>query len=291
MKKLLKLFVIVVMIGAVVTSCKKREETPLTPESDYQTGQDDVFAQQTVQKTFTSVNNYGINDDGIKGDRPYYITVEGGVGVWPKKMTINFDLITAADAAIKEGRSGIVYAEFSGPWKKDPAPNTSVTVTFNNYKVNGILCEGTVTVTYLGQNSVGGPTFNIKATNMKFTFTNGENMLWTTDRSISWIEGFEPPANLTSDQILNYLATNYKYEIWGTNSGTNSKGSAYSAAIQQTNPLVFRYCPTGLPISKGTIVITQSGVAKTINFGDVDECDNKVTITIGVITIDLTLRS
>ncbi|MBI5217812.1 MAG: hypothetical protein HY958_02655 [Bacteroidia bacterium] len=286
-KNLLKLFVLFILAGAVTFSCKKREETTPNPESDYQTAQDDVYAQQSITQTFTSVNNYGINDEGIK-TRPYYITVEvlnQNTG-WPKKMTINFDLITgttAADLAEKANRSGIIYAEFSGPWKKDPAPGTSLTVTFNNYKVKGVKYEGTITVTYDGVNSAGGPKFHVVATNMKFTFANSETMTWSTDRYISWIAGF--------DELVQSDIGNFKYELWGSNSGTNSKGSTYSAVISQNTPLLFRYCPDMLPITKGTITITQNGVTKTINFGDTDTCDNKVTITISGITIDLTLRS
>lgn len=279
-----KLLVIIILTGSVLFSCqKKREETP-DPAADYQTAQDDMYAQQAAQQTFTSVNNYGINDEGIKS-RPYYITIDNeGIGIYPKTMTIDFDAIIAADAALKKGRTGKITAVFSGPWRKHslvPISNTSITITFANYKVKGVKYDGTLIITYLGTSATyGGPSFNFKTSDMKFTYTNGEYSTWVTDRTVDWAGGYN--ANTLTDTIPDLK---FVVKTGSTNSGLNSKGASYTATV--VNDMTFRYCPNMLPITTGTLDITQNGIKKTINFGDTDVCDNKFKITINGITVEL----
>lgn len=282
-----KLLVIITLIGSISISCqKKRDDTP-EPTADVQTAQDDVYAQQAAQQTFTSVNNYGINDEGIKS-RPYYITVDNdGVGIYPKTMTINFDTITTADAALKKGRQGKITATFNGGWAKYPnypVANTSITVTFIDYKVNGIKYEGTMVITYLGLSN-NNPSFKFETTDMKFTYTDGTFSKWTTSRTIEWANGFADA--LQSDENLNLK---FILKAGSTNSGLNSKGATYTAEVK--SDMVFQYCPSNMfPITQGTLDITQNGLTKSINFGGPnDVCDNKIQITISGITIDFTYR-
>lgn len=282
-KNILNLFSITFLSLVLLLGCKKTDTTSTTtlPTDDAQTAQDDVYAQQAVSQTFSSVNNYGINDEGIK-TRPYYITVDAlSITGWPKKMTINFDAITAVDAALKNNRTGKLIAEFSGPWTGTPTAGTNVIVTFDNFVSNGIKYAGTLKSTYNGLNSAGGPSYTLFTNDLKFTFANNEFMTWATNRTVDWIAGFNANSAIAD---MKYLVRKDSQ-----NSGINTKGSSYSTKV--LSDIEITNCSV-LPITKGILEITQSGSTKTLDFTQNANCSGKFKVTMTVagilISVDLT---
>ncbi|GAB4281422.1 MAG: hypothetical protein Kow0068_05860 [Marinilabiliales bacterium] len=256
----------------VFTACKKEEEqdTETTSAIDY------TKAQQADYATFSTVNHYGINQEEIKSFNglkdTISITVENvGTTEWPKRLILDFG--TGTLCSDNKTRSGKLIAEFSNHWHPDSVqPGTSVTVTFDNYKVDNTERQGTIVITYDGKPN-GGAQYTIKAQNAKLIFSNGDEISWNSTRTIEWISGYDTYLDNTDDV----------FEVTGNASGINRKGRSYTAEI--TTPiLVDRTCE--YEVVQGVIEITPAEKAtRKINYGD-GTCDNQATLSVGGVSVN-----
>ncbi len=147
-----------------------------------------------------------------------------------------------------------------------------ITITPQNYHVNGMHLEGSKTVINMGPDDDGHPYFTV-AVNASLTAADGS---WTAThqatRTRTWTAGSTTPTNLDDE-----------YTITGSGTGVNRNGVSYSVNI--TNALhVSTICPF---ITQGRVVISPEDRPEvTIDYGT-GACDASYTVTVNGQTFTL----
>lgn len=282
MKKLNLLPILAIAIAITFGGCKKTAEEIKPSDAQTKTAADDAKAQQAVTETFSSVNNYGINDSGIKSGREIYITIDSTTydvnnTYWPRALTIDFDQMPAT---VSNGRSGKIRATFNMKWNINATVNASnpptLTVEFINYKVNGVEYLGKITVKNLTTSIT--PTYNMSTDDFKLKYPDASTIQWHTNRTIEWISGYTAGATASNAK--------FKIKAGSTNGGVNSGGVTYEASVK--SDLVFDASCTQFPITEGKIDITQAGATTSIDFGS-GTCDKQLSVTLSGITVTVNL--
>ena len=140
--------------------------------------------------------------------------------------------------------------------------------------MNDMLVQGTKTVTNLGPDAQGHPTFSV-VVNGTLTADDGS---WTSthqaQRVRTWLEGSNT-AQIHDDV----------YSITGNGSGVNRNGVAYTLTI--TNALRVQVgCPW---IMQGTVRVTPTGRPEvTIDYGS-GACDGSLSVTVNGTTYNVTI--
>ena len=268
------------IISMLIISCKDDEEI----DTDTQSSIDNSYAEDAVNQAFSTVNHHGINEEGIKSGSATQpaitITPAPPDTTFPKTMTIDFgtDGIVGLDGLNRKGK---IIAEFSGHWR-NAEPNTSATITFENFSVNNIQRSGTYTVTVNSPNAYGGPSHSIEVENGKLVFSNGDEISWNSTKTIDWIEGF--PTVSTIDTAF----TNDVFKITGSSSGVNRRGLAYNMQITDSLKQDMS-CTNKIKVTEGSYQITPEGKkTRTVNFGD-GTCDNMIKVSVEGLSFDVSL--
>lgn len=279
----LKLLALMCVIGLfIIPSCKdKDDDDDTTLDTDTQSAIDNSFAEDAVSQAFSTVNQYGLNEAGIKSSTQKCVTITVTPAwpdtTFPKTMEINFGTGCADhNGVIRKGIINAVFYLQSGHWH-NATPGDSVTIEFDNYYVSDIKREGTITVTVNNPNP--GPSHTVVAENCKLIFTNEDVVSWNAERTVDWIEGFTticPEDSCIEDDAFRFS---------GNSNGVNRNNLAYTVEI--TTPLIKAMnCKW---FSEGVFNLTPAGHAtRTVDFGD-GTCDNKATVTIAGITINIEL--
>lgn len=188
-------------------------------------------------------------------------------------ITIDFREQGCADGK-GNTRKGKINVEYKG---RRFAAGSTVTTTFDNYRINEVKIEGTRTVTNSTSSTDAAPQFTIKVADGKATFPDGKVATRNAERTRTWIRTSNP--------------LNDSWEVTGNASGTNRNGKTYSMAI--TKKLVYkRECAINGRIFmavEGTKELTVDGKKIVIDYG-AGECDRLVTITINGVTQEVLVR-
>lgn len=193
------------------------------------------------------------------------VTLNTSGGNFPMTLTVDFG---TGCTAYGRTRKGIVQGVFTGPYTTS---GSSVTVTFNNYYVDGYKIEGTKTITNSGRNGSGNLEFTVEDVNGVITKPNGAQFTWESTRVHEWTEG--EGTWLWLDDV---------YSVSGNASGEASDGTPYSFRNQGGDPLIKAVvCPY---VSDGTVIYNVDGDdIATIDYGTsyVSDgfCDAVVTVT------------
>lgn len=260
----------------LLTSCEKVEDIQnVGNNASYTSTQDNTDAQ----KKFDDVHR--IFEKELKSQQE---TSEKRVAA--DCETITFDA-TAKTLVIDFGttgctdsygtvRKGKIKVSYTGGRYIDV--NTVITITLEDYSVDGDKIEGTQTVTNKGE-IAGKQTYEVKVMNGKITYASGKTASWTSTRT-RVLE--DAGTVLPFDEI---------YTIYGDASGVDRDGLAYTMKIEQSTALkVDMKCwlTTRLPIS-GILTITPEGLeTRSIDYGTGD-CDRSVTVAIGSFSQELSL--
>ncbi len=170
-----------------------------------------------------------------------------------------------------EGRNGRVkkgkiLISFSG---NRFTPGSYKTVTFEDFFIDSLQIEGTRTTTNTTTSVGTNPTYLSTLVGGKITFADGSFMT--------------REASHTKTKVIDFSDTTFvESQRFGTVSGLNLEGLAYSHLVSESNPVTIKkLCSEDrifAPVS-GVITINVAGESeKTIDFGD-GTCDNLVTIT------------
>ena len=180
------------------------------------------------------------------------------------KGTITIDFGTGCTDPRGNIRKGIIRVKYSG---RRFIANSTVETTFDGYSINGVIIEGTRTVTNITGSTESAPKFNIVLIGGKSTWPDGTFATREVNRTREWIRATIP--------LLD------SWIITGSASGTNRRSRAYQMEI--TKPLVFkRECASSNKVFiavEGTKQLTVGDKVIVIDYGD-GTCDNKITITI-----------
>ena len=186
-----------------------------------------------------------------------------------KTIIINFG--DGCEGARGRIRSGIIRITYSGFWLR---PGSVITITLENFAIDGRQIEGTRTITNITESQFAAPTYRVTLSGGRITFLDGTMATREVDRIRRWVRADNP----LNDEY--HILTN------STASGTNRSGKNYEVTIVESliykrkcrNDLVF------LPVS-GIKEIVRGDNLIVIDFGD-GTCDNIITVSYnGVIDI------
>ncbi|MCE2732186.1 MAG: hypothetical protein LW821_02345 [Flammeovirgaceae bacterium] len=195
------------------------------------------------------------------------VTVMIGANSTPSspKGTIVIDFGTGCTDNRGNVRSGKINIVYNG---RRFQPGSTVTLTTEDYFINGIQLEGTRTLTNVTESNETSPKFNITLVGGKATFPDGRIA--------------ERDADITRQWFRNNTATYADDELrildGSSASGVTRNGREYTMSVEET--IVFkRSCEFRFPLD-GVKVFTVNGKPITINYGD-GACDRSVTYTVG----------
>jgi hypothetical protein len=271
--KLTKITALAFFTAALIfTSCKKdnanAEEIAITVEAaenqatadntdeDVIDLTEEAAARGNVLLDVPSGNNQPINNNYL--GQCVIVTVTGS---FPAK-NIKIDFGTGCTDRFGNTRKGVINVVLTNFLF---TPNAVATITFDNYFINNIKREGTIT--YTNKSTLGNPNkvWQRTVTNGKVTMPNGRYWLHTADITYTQTAGALTP-NTVLDDVFN---------ITGTRSTTNAAGKTRTAttltALQKV--IACRY------ITQGTLQLQGTNHTAVLDFGD-GTCDNKATISI-----------
>ena len=249
-------FSLVSLFFLFLISCEKVEI-----DTETQTAQDNSIAEASFMQVFPTIHAISVNEEGIKKTGSYNTcaTVEikdtANFPNSPATITVDYgvDGCSDDDGKLKKGKlKAVIFDKWANTGAK-------VVVSFENYYVNDVKCEGVMTAVNNGNNS--------------YTITVEDGKCITADFTIGYnssvtITQFEGAATIED--------TDDAFEFTGNANGTNRDGKTYDSKI--TTPLIKRNSCKW--IEKGIFEVTPQDIAaRTVNYGD-GTCDDDATITI-----------
>jgi hypothetical protein len=289
MKKNLYTYFAIACIASLtfVSSCKKTEEISTT---DTDTVLESAQADETLSDTFSDIflitsqdvslfdvpinNSTGLSTDAttsstwlIPNTTCRTVTISPSGNVFPKTVTIDYGTGCNDGGKLKKGK---IKAVFSGRFKQ---AGTTITISFDNFYINGDKIEGTKSTVNNGPNAAGNYSFTVTINNSRTRATGGTSTL-TAVKTITWIEN------------SNINPTDDEFSIRGSLSATTSGDKTYSYTTLE--PLVKKVAC--LYISSGKLLMNITGRPQlTLDYGT-GNCDNKATISANGKTKEITLR-
>ncbi|HNI54701.1 MAG TPA: hypothetical protein PK511_09285 [Chitinophagales bacterium] len=270
-----------VLAVAVLAGCKKE-----SLDTDTYIALDNAIADGSFQDMMNVVTQQAVAN-GIDGfssgtangklleDCPT-TTFSEPLGTFPNTMTVDFG-VSCTTGYLGVERSGKVIATFTGPYS---AEGTTITITTDNYYVNGNKVEGTKTITNEGLNDAGNLEFVVVMVDGVVTLATGETISWNSSRTREWIAGDETLE--IEDDV--YSVTDGP-GVDNAVEGINRSGTPFTAHIAE--PLVraldCRWFRSGV-----LEVTPEEMLTRSIDFGSGD-CDNVATLSIGEFETEITL--
>lgn len=185
---------------------------------------------------------------------------------FPRTVTVDFGAgCTAVNGITRKGK--ITYVFSDRLWM----PGATVTVSFDQYFVNGYKLEGTHTLT----NAINGNTIAFTSVIVNGKVTNPEGVYHIYNRN----------AMVTMTAGMGTLTPfDDEWSITGTGSIADSAGHTISTEV--ITPLVKKFACKN--IVSGITKITYGSLTGTLDYGD-GTCDNIATLKIGSLTKTVTL--
>jgi hypothetical protein len=194
----------------------------------------------------------------------YTLVTAGGGATYP--ATITFDFGSGCTSTIDNRiRSGKIIAVLSKAYHSE---GSSLSVSFDNYKVNTYALQGTMSF-----NSVNAENIIYQITNGMAISPAGDTALLTANLTANWQEGTATTfvTNGDTGTLDDVLA------LTGSLNGTASNGSEYKSATT-TSIRKFRTCRW---VTGGSITLDPVGetLPQIITFGSEENCDNEANVT------------
>ncbi|MDP2386895.1 MAG: hypothetical protein Q8M29_11025 [Bacteroidota bacterium] len=285
MKKIVYTLSALVIASAVFFACKKDKKEV---DNETQTVSDNALAEQEFMRIGPSISERAVSTPGVKkgivkdlfsvfstcasdsltGDTAGYAA--GAFTNLANLPTLTLDWGTGCSDVDNVNRTGKISATFTKPYD---IVGSVITITPNNYTVNGVAYTGTIRITKLAGGN--NPSFRTEVINGNCT--NGTFSIdWACDKTITYTAGFTTQSDPNDDII----------SITGNSSGKNRDGRTFSVVIKSALEKMAN-CKY---ISKGTLEITPDGLkTRTVDFGN-GTCDATGTFTVGGNTFTFTMQ-
>jgi hypothetical protein len=224
---------------------------------------DNSDAENLFSDMFKVVDDVSTQTDGIREDIIGCIdTIVVDTSVSPRTVLIDFgtDNCSGTDGRIRNGQILVTY---TGRYRDE---GTIITVTPQNYSVNGYTLTGTKTITNLGVDAQGDLHYSIVVDGHISAPGNAWNSSWESTRVRTWVEGSSTTTPWDD-----------AYEITGNASGVNRDNVAYTMSI--TAPLRAEIGCAWL-VSGIMQISPEDNDARVVNFGS-GACNNGFTVTVG----------
>lgn len=186
--------------------------------------------------------------------------------VFPKTMTIDYGTGCTSTNGIT--RKGKLVVSMSGKLRD---AGSVISVTFDNYSVNGYTLTGTYALTPMIV-AGGGVNYSVAITNGSITLPSGTIYAYTANETFTQTGGIGTPT-----------VTDDTYQITGSFT-YSANGNSITGTV--TTPLVRTAdCPN---ITSGVIAFIYKNITGTLDFGS-GTCDNNATVKVGPTTQPVTL--
>jgi hypothetical protein len=249
---------IISVLLTLLSACKSDEEK--TEHAIY-SSKDFALVENLFSDAFKVMDDVARNTDGIRG----FTCIENVVAdTASSPMTLMIDFgeanCTDDDGMVREGKLNV---SFTGRYLEE---GSIITITPDQYKVDGFRLEGSQTITNLGENGAGNLNFNVEIANGEVSHSESSyNVFWESTTNREWVEG----------QVSWFLIDD-AYEISGSGQGTNRNGSSFVAEI--IVPLRSEYiCPW---LTAGEARILPESLAERIVLFGSGECNAEATVTV-----------
>lgn len=259
MKSPLMMAIIGLSVFILMPSCNKDQET-FSPASD--TSSEDM----TTQQYLLEINESEINDqvDNALLDlstRGYPTrTWTQAKGIYPNTLTIDYgpNGVTGPHGHVRKGK---LVIDFSASLQ---TPGAVRTLNHENFSIDDVKIDGTVTLTYQGLNPSSQPEFIRVVVDRTLSFPSGKTSNWNASQILTQIEGSVTPVRV--DDV---------WSIAGSATGTNREGKSISLSTLEslTFPASCRY------IVKGVISLTVNAELFSVDYGE-GSCNNDATLTL-----------
>ncbi len=243
-----------------LTSCNKDNDSVA---NDFITSSEDFTAQQDI----LDANETEVTDQIEAGlvaltTRSFPTrTWTNPKGTFPNTLTIDYgpDGVTGPFGHVRKGK---LIIQISAPLK---TVGSIRTVSHQDFYIDDVKVEGTVTLTNQGTNGFGQNVFLRSVSDRKLTFPSGKTISWNASQVITQLDG-----NATPDIRLDDV-----WSILGTSSGINRAGKLFNVSTSEA--LVFKFtCPW---IVKGSISLTIENNTLSVDYGD-GGCNNDAILTL-----------
>jgi hypothetical protein len=210
----------------------------------------------------------GLETGSVLTDTCPSITISSGA--FPKTITIDYG--SGCSGFNGSTRSGKIIINVTD---KRTVLNATRTVTFDNYKFNGIKIEGTKVLKNTGLNSSQNMVISDKLTGGKLTLPDGKVIERGCDHQREFTAGWNTKTIWDDECLISGVAT-----------GKNINGISYTNTI--LTPLRWvRACEF---IVAGTIKFERTGVTPIVLDYGTGTCDAKATVTRGNETKEIILK-
>lgn len=270
-------------VATVTNSCTQTETQAANATTLTSTATEETQAAIINDDVDNEVDNYvtWAASSGFKAKSAIVTEVTSGPVItidkpdstnFPKTVTIDYGTsgITGKRGNVLTGKIAVIISN------KMNIANSTKTITFDNFAVNGNVIKGSKIVTYKGLTSENQPywTISVKDTVDR---ADGTTVTWNSERTRERIDNNGTPLIYWDDN----------YSIKGSSNGVNAKGKTYSVVIDAANPLIIG---GGWPFFvKGSETITSETKTVIIDYGN-GARDNIATATINGITKTFTLK-
>lgn len=273
---LLKYGILSLVLLAVFASCESDDGETILEEN---LSIEDVAAIEEIDAALDDINVdveqafvlvEGVSALTTKGITDKGETAKGGPDFFPECLTKtvvveqNIKTVTLDFGEGCEVRGRFVAGILIMSYEKNPDLMTkTISVTFDGYRVNEKLIEGSHTIVRTRENENGNPQ-SIITFDVMVTWDNGDTASRTGEKVREMIEGSD--TLIWSDNV---------YEITGSWNTVRKNGSEITAqiVIPLRRELACRF------IVSGSIDLTKNNRHGVLDFG-VGECDNMATLTL-----------
>ena len=238
--------------------------------------------QATTEKTFSDIQSIADQASTLSSGSHIAYRTTGTTALGCATVTKTGNTITidfgGTDCTCLDGRTrrGKIIVTYTGGYMDSGSVHT---ITFDNYYQNDNKVTGTKTVTYIGYNTSGQPTYDVTI-NGSVTLNGGGTISANWSRTRTWTQGYNTPTDFTDDV----------YSVSGHGTLVRANGAQVTADIPVATPLIFAFgCRW---IEAGTINFTlPGGATRSLNYGNTPVCDAQAQLTLPNGTIyNITLR-
>jgi hypothetical protein len=195
------------------------------------------------------------------------ITAEPNDTTFPKTVTVDYgDGCVCKDGKLRKGK---VILNFSAPIRQSGAV---VTITLQNYYVNGAHIEGVKTITNLSSN--GAVKYSVKIAGGKVAWPNGRGFTYEGTKTVTQIEGAST-ATCADDVYSTEVSTTIKY--------ANGLTVTKSTETPLIKPVACHW------IAKGKLKLAINNRVMYVDYGTGGDCDNQALLIWANGQVEITL--
>lgn len=281
MKKHLALLTLALTL-ILLSSCFKEKLGNKNKNVNYEVLAEDAAISEKVSEDLFKVvdeeskngaysNEVGKTDMGLvqyrsAQDTCAIVTLDFNNGNFPMFLTIDFGSgCTDAYGVVRKGK---VIVEYSDNYVN---PGAEVSVSVENYSVNGYLLEGTKSIKNDGRNNDGNLQFTVNDNNVVISKPGGGQLTWKSERVNEWTKG--ESTNFLTHGIGGICDDTYSITGWAE--GVTSDNQDYRLDI--VKPLQKDVCC--LWVNKGSIKYTLNNQElATLDYGN-GSCNYNANLT------------